>query len=356
MCSSTRLSRIGLKRGLVIAALAIWGLASLITSRPLPVGYHLEGVQDVAYCPNGVHLAVSRASGVELVDPATAKVKRVLSTKGRAWITVLAWRQNGDLLAAGRWDGTIVFWDDKSPFPVRTLKKHTLPVTGLAFSHAGKVMASCSRDLQIHVYDMVDTPVRVSALQQHTDWVECIAFDPTGQMLVSGGRDGTICLWDVGTGHLITKNHSAEGYGIRDLEFAPDGVHIASVDSERGATLKVWRVQEAFEEGGGRRLVSTGSTGVHIDSGGHFEYAQCVVYICADVIATGGRDGRVRLWRLPRLLCVDEKNVAGDGPTKFVEALAYLPERVMLCSGTANGVVRVHKLVKDTNTGELRFR
>src|SRR5947209_16965414 len=85
---------------------------------------------------------------------------------------------------------------------VRKLKGHQGSVLGVAFSPDGTVLASCSRDKTIKLWN-VRTGKLERTLTDHTADVYDVVFSPKGDLLASSGRDKTIKLWDARTGKVI---------------------------------------------------------------------------------------------------------------------------------------------------------
>ena len=77
-----------------------------------------------------------------------------------------------------------------------TLRGHTDFVSSIAFSPNGQILASGSWDNTIILWD-VATAESVKILRGHTDRVLSVAFSPDGRTLASGSDDQTIRLWDV---------------------------------------------------------------------------------------------------------------------------------------------------------------
>jgi hypothetical protein len=116
----------------------------------------------------------------------------------------VAFSPDGQTLASGSADNTIILWDVEARQPLgSSLTGHKAPVLSVAFSPDGQKLASSSADNAIILWDVATDQPLGQPLSGHTDWVYSVAFSPDGQTLASGSRDNAIILWDVATGQPL---------------------------------------------------------------------------------------------------------------------------------------------------------
>jgi WD40 repeat protein/class 3 adenylate cyclase len=109
------------------------------------------------------------------------------------------------------------------------LRGHEGPVSDVAFSRDGKLLASIGEQGGIRLWDAATRRPVGGPLGRAG---EAVAFGP-GPVLAAGGSQGTVRLWDV-----ATRRQTAEfpASVITDLSFSPDGKLLA-VGSGNGAVL-----------------------------------------------------------------------------------------------------------------------
>ncbi|NUM34087.1 MAG: tetratricopeptide repeat protein [Candidatus Brocadiae bacterium] len=126
--------------------------------------------------------------------------------------------------------------------PWITLEKHQGTLSSLAFSPLDRLFVSAS-DKEILMYSL-DTGESFRTLSGHTDSVLSIAFSPAGKTLASAGKDKTVVLWDIREGKMIFR-FTTHSQSVNHLAFSPDGKILASA----GDDFKIifWDVLEGKE-------------------------------------------------------------------------------------------------------------
>ncbi len=119
--------------------------------------------------------------------------------------------------------------------------------------------------------------------RRHADQLIDAAFDPDGALVATAGVDGTALVWDLEGGDVrsqLTLNGSvASDVGRSSVAFASDGTHLVT----RAAVLEVWEVPA-----GPAATITAHEQGVR----------SLDVSEDGALLATGGRDGILRVWDL----------------------------------------------------------
>ena len=252
---------------------------------------HSGTVQSVAFSPDGKQLAsAGDMAMVKLWDAISGQEVRTLAGHS-APVLSLALSADGRRLASGNLDATVKVWDLTSGRQLESFSDHSDTVWSVAFSSDAKMLASASYDKTVVVWDVLSGKKR-ETLTTHTDWVNSVAFSMDGELVASGSRDKTIKLWDANTGKNLSTTD--QPHSVYSIVPSPDKKHWAS----------------------------------------------------------GGADGRVRLWELSgdeKLLPWKEFEVSSA-----VHALAFSPDGQLIVCGCDDKTVRVLDVTTGAQRTQLR--
>ena len=135
------------------------------------------------------------------------------------------------------------------------LDGHESEVKSVAWSTGGNLLATCSRDKSVWIWEEVgdDDYETVAVLQEHEGDVKCVAWHPEEELLASGSYDDDIRLWredvdDWGCVAILRGHESTvwavEWEGNQPVDHEPPSVdnprpRLASCSDD--LTIRIWR-------------------------------------------------------------------------------------------------------------------
>jgi len=268
------------------ATIKIWDRAGHELTRTL--AGHLVGVKSIDVSADGALLAsaadVAHGSGeknVKLWDVVTGDEIRGFDTgEQTAWSVALS--PDASLIAAGIGYGEIWIWRVADGTRLRILTGHTWSVFGVAFSPDGTLLASASGDNTAKIWRVSDG-ANLHTLTGHTFFVAAVAFSPDGTTLATGSWDNTTKIWRVSDGAILQTLTGHSSF-VTALAFSANGARLAAGSWDH--TIQVWRTSNWTVE---RILTAPDLLEVNSVAFGNDN----------DLLASGGIDGRPRLWSIP---------------------------------------------------------
>jgi WD40 repeat protein len=336
------------------ATILLWDVSrqpntSVETGEPVGVlfGEHDDDVTSVAFSPDGQILASgSLDQTIVLWDVATLQPIGLPLYGHFGYVTSVAFSPDGQILASSSLDKTIILWDVETGEPIgEPLQGHTFGVQSVAFSPDGKILASGSSDHTIMLWNVETGEPAGQPLRGHTFDVFSVAFSPDGRILASASADQTIRLWDVST-ILDTDFETEEPLSevltgatgnVESIAFSPDGQLLASGSWDNFITL--WDVSTAFNP----EKETGGPIGQLLNE--DYTYIYSVVFSAdGKKLAAGSVDDLVILWDVPtiRSTGVETEAPTGqslNGHTDSVYSVAFSPDGKLLASGGADNTI-----------------
>jgi WD40 repeat protein/Flp pilus assembly protein TadD len=290
-------------------------LHGIVDRQLLSLAVHPDGVDDVAFSPDGLRLAAAgRAGGPKVWDAQTGKEQAAFP--GPAAVRCLAFSPDGKSVAFAE-DKTVLLWQPgAAPVP---LGQHEGPVTHLTFSPDGGRLASAGEDHAVKLWDVAKGKLHAD-LAGHTERVNRVAFSPDGAALVSVGDGGAVKVWDARKGAL-RKNLAGPTDRVTEAAFSPDGRRLAAAGEDR--VVRLWDAI-TFTEVGALR--------------GHAAKVSGLAFSPDSLLlASGGWDGEVRLWRADN----GAPQATLKGHVDRVTGVVFGPDGQWLASCGGDGTVRL---------------
>lgn len=308
--------------------LQYWLEEVVLTPRALlTLNGHTDRVSSLAFSPDGQILASgSLDETVLLWRGFDSTLLRTLTVPARA-VHGLAFSPDGQTLASAS-DYGIYLWRVADGALLQTFEWQSNIVQSVAFSPDGQVLATGSRSKTVRIWRVSDG-IPLHTLTGHTDGVWDVTFSPDGQTLVSGSRDGTVRLWQVSDGTLLRTFEGHTGR-VTSVAFSPDGQTLASGASDN--TVRLWQVAD-----GSVLQILTG----HTDSAFYLPGVEVVFSPEGQILASGSTDHTVRLWR------VSDGALLWTlyGPDDGLESMAFSPDgQTLASSGSRDGTVHLWRV------------
>ncbi|CAG8049952.1 unnamed protein product [Penicillium olsonii] len=288
----------------------------------------------LATCSSDKTVRIYSLTNFTLLSTITGGHKR--SVRTAAWKPHI---EGESVLATGSFDATVGIWrrwdnygnaaaeesnedeadDEEWRFAV-LLDGHDSEVKSVSWSASGMLLATCSRDKSIWIWEDLDDGDNnfetVAVMQEHGGDVKCVSWHPSEECLASGSYDDTIRIWredldDWGQVACL-KGHEGTVWFVdweREIE-GGSGPRLLSCSDDK--TVRVWKRQvQASSEPGALASASTGIPSIIRPAGGDEIWEQeallpkaheLAVYAVAwsktsGLVASTGADGRIALYQ-----------------------------------------------------------
>lgn len=200
--------------------------------------FHVARVQSLAFSPNGKWLASAAGTSAKIWDIVSRKEVQTLSPVNQ----IVGFTKDSQRIVTGGTDNNLTLWEISTGRAVSRL-----PNVGWArsMSQNGHWLASLGWDKEFKLFNLQDG--RTFTLSGHHDFVYDLAFSPDSKLLASCSFDGGIKLWDVYT-HRDLRTLSGHTSWVSSIKFSSDGRLLFSVSHD--GSLRIWDVSK------GKQLVS----------------------------------------------------------------------------------------------------
>jgi len=256
----------------------------------------------------------------------------------RDTINCIAFHPKFSSIASGSDDFTIKIWDWEQGELEKTLKGHTRAVRDVDFgsTSTGVLLASCSSDLTIKLWNPTDDYKNFRTLQGHDHIVSAVRFIPSGNLLASASKDADVRLWDVTNGYCVKTIQGHTGW-VRDICPSYDGQFLLSTGDDM--TVRLWDISAKPEN----KLTAFGHENFNVCCAiappASSQYLAPSIGLkdatSAEFMATGSRDKTIKLWDA-RGACI----MTLVGHDNWVRAIVFHPSGKYLLSVSDDKTIR----------------
>ena len=157
---------------------------------------NVVNIKAIIFARSSPFLAYENPTGsIIIANMNTGKTTRELEIPETSYrFLSLAFSSDGQILASGSADNTIILWQPGTGNIIRTLEGHSGGVYSVAITSDNKILVSGSEDQTIKLWE-IETAEEICTLTGHTGIIYSIAISPDNQTIVSGSQDGTIKIW-----------------------------------------------------------------------------------------------------------------------------------------------------------------
>ena len=253
---------------------------------------------------------------------------------------------------------------------LRTLTGYSDPISSVAFSPDGKLLATGAGDEQkwvgvtggVGLYRVEDWEhQRTLRPRGQVYGVYSVAFSPDGELLAAGERDDKMRLWRVEDGAWL-YTPKLQGDSVRSVAFSPDGELLATGSDDtliRLYRVEDWKHQRTLSFWDGVHSVAFSPDGELLAAGGqdktaclwqvedggimhmlvHTGMVRSVAFSPDGKLLATGAGSSVRLYGVE-----DGRHQRTLGPTDWVYSVAFSPDGELLAAGGRDNSIRLWRV------------
>ena len=338
-----------------------------ITGKPLTImPGHTKDVWSVAFSPDGKTLVSASDDDTMRFWNLQGKPLKMIKAQQQELHTV-QFSPNGQYLVTAGKDGTLGLWNQKGD-RLASFAGHSGRVWRVTFSPDGQQLASSSADGTVRVWSIKGESLAV--FFGHKGPVRTVNFSLNGQSLVSSGEDSSTRIWNL-------KSQESAAFKIpfknpEAIAFSNDGKnlfavqeknlyhwHLTTQESKQITNNLVKPIKSLKINNDGQQLIalnSNDSLSFRTTKGQLIENKvignqgnQDFAYSSQQWLATGGKDGIVRLWDQQRKLQKEWRGHLGS-----VNHLAFSADGQQVVSAGQDSTIRVWNL--NSNDAQIIFQ
>lgn len=289
-----------------------------------------DGIQDLAWSPDGRWLAAAAVSGpLSLLDTASGAVHQ--SWAGHAGGTLkLAWSPDSAQLASSGQDGYARLWNPDSAADSIPLAAGSAWVGGVSFSpYADLLITAAGKELRA----WKRSGEQLHAIKPHASTITELAWHPR-QPLLASSAFGQVHLWDWATPEAPQEQTLPHSSSLLNVCWSPNGLYLACGCQDSSLRCWTWPDLKSFQMSG---------------------YASKLTTLAWDHasrwLATADRE-MVTLWEFADGPPMGGSPLNIEGPSDTIRNIGFQATGLRLAAGTRNGEL----LVWDVDPEGYRLR
>jgi len=152
-------------------------------------------------------------------------------------ITDIAISQDEQILASCSADGTILLWQASDARNLGDITGHEGPVWAVAWSADGGFLASAGEDGTLRLWNPADRSSR-RVLTAEGDALRAVAIGPGDGLVAAAGNHGVVRMWNPTSGEIV-KEIAAHDATVRALQFVGEDMLVTAAED---SNIRIWRI------------------------------------------------------------------------------------------------------------------
>jgi|GEM_PF-6777650 len=222
--------------------LATYHTTNVIRVRDLPTGsiaaqfVHAKDVDCLKISPTGRKVAVALSdNSFCFLDVEGERGDGLRLEWHSKRINEIAFDSFGRLAATASDDGTIAVWDCEREELIATFQFGEVPVTHVALSPDGGLVAAAGKDFRIRLWNIASREEISSPEMTHENTINSIKFGPDGSQLFSASADRSARAWELdGESFVAFVGHRG---AVNMVRLSPDRSLVLTVSEDKNAMI-----------------------------------------------------------------------------------------------------------------------
>ncbi|KAG2052917.1 WD40 repeat-like protein [Suillus hirtellus] len=287
----------------------------ILNPTPVRVFNTITHVSTVAVFPDRRRMVTGLYGKIVLWDMVEAVVLKEMEGHNKP-VSALAVSQDGQMIASGGLDGEVIAWDADIGEPLTNpIKAHTY-VHSLDFSPDGSMLATGS------IHDKTSLLISTKTwelLVGHSitcaDGVHCVRYSPSGELLAIA-TSSNIKIYNTSTRECVVYFEAHCPAYNSSLAWTPDGTRLFSAGTHPDPNIREWDSSTWKQVGIPWKGHFNGINAISLNSSG-------------TLLASASEDRCVRLWRLS-----DRRTIVSFKHSSAVSCVTFSPDDRHIISGS----------------------